>query len=293
MPLRVFGAIAVLTWAVAITAVAVVLWHRTITRATTHAAMSIEPATYAGRAVLMIAAHPDDVVGASGGFVAALADAGARVAVLVLTNGDAGCNASLTPAECAKIRAEEEANSDAVLGVHKSNVTVLQRFRDNHLWDDTYPAYAVVREIVTHVRAVQPYAVFTFTPDPAWGLNPSAGYDDMRFHPDHQRAGLLVASTIAGYSCSDAAIYNASLGPVWQPTELWFWAFGSPTVCFPLSDSLLRRKQSAFLQHRSQYSDPSALLRWVATFAGLVAQNCGLAAGEWAEGFRPFLHPTG
>ena len=242
--------------------------------------------SFANRSVLFIAAHPDDVVGANGGFVASLSEVGANISVLIITNGNAGCNTSLSKAECAAVRRLEEIDCDGVLGVPSTQIKILD-FDDNHSWDGTYLPRDIVAYIVRSVRDVQPFAVFTFFPQPEWSLDPKRGYDDMGFHPDHQCVGNLVASAIAGFSASDPAIYNNSYGTAFQPEQLWFWKFSKPPFCFAISENLLMVKTAAFLKHRSQYSgNGSTLVQWMREFSSLVGVDCGC---EWAEGFHRYF----
>ena len=243
---------------------------------------------YANKNILMIAAHPDDVVGANGGFVFELTESGANVSVLIITNGNAGCNQSITKEECGDIRRGEEKACDAVLGVNPKYVTVLNFF-DNHLWDGTYNTTSIVEQIVLAVRATQPYAIFTFYPDPMWNLSPRDGYDDMGFHPDHQFVGKAVASAVAGFSVSDLSIYNASFGPSWSPTELWFWNFFKPPYCLILSSAALAAKVDGFLEHRSQYTNRSDMVDWITQFSLIIGANCGFGRGIAAEGFQRFI----
>jgi LmbE family N-acetylglucosaminyl deacetylase len=162
-------------------------------------------------------------------------------------------------------------------------------FFDNHVWDGTYPTTSIIEAIVRSVRLVQPFAVFSFFPDPMWGLDPKAGYDDMGFHPDHQFVGKAVASSVAGYSVSDLSIYNASFGPPWSPSELWFWKFQFPTFCLRLSQEALNAKIHGFLQHKSQYSNATELTEWVTGFSRLIGSNCGFGDSTLAEGFQRYF----
>jgi len=249
----------------------------------------MDASLYAKKSVMMIAAHPDDVAGANGAFVAALTAAGANVSVLILTNGNAGCSDNISMAMCAAVRRGEEIACDGILGVPAGQVSVLSFF-DNHLWDDTYPTFEVMAAIVRGLRQVRPDVVFTFYPDPMWRLKPSLGYDDMGFHPDHQRTGFLVSSAVSGFASSDSRIYNRSYGEPWQPSEMWYWQFGKPTHCYRLTPEELALKIRAFEEHRSQYTDPLEVADWIKEFSILVGSNCGgIGIGIPAEGFERYL----
>jgi len=269
--------------------------YKTVSRSSTNNAKATASPmnlnAYAGQNVLMIAPHPDDVVGANGGFVRSITSLvpPANVSVLILTNGNAGCNSSISKAECAELRRGEEKACDAVLGVNTDQVTVLDFF-DNHLWDGTYPTRSIIEVIVMGVRSTKPFAVFTFYPDPMWNLSPLLGYDDMGFHPDHQFTGKAVASAVAGFSVSDPAIYNASYGEPWSPTELWYWQFYNPTHCLQLTSAALEAKEQGFLKQRTQYTKSSDIVSWVSEFSNLIGRNCGYDGDNIAaEGFQRFV----
>src|SRR5436305_631298 len=68
--------------------------------------------------VLVITAHPDDVDYGAGGTVAAWTAAGVEVAYCIVTDGDAGGeDPTITRAEMAQTRREEQRKAAAILGV--------------------------------------------------------------------------------------------------------------------------------------------------------------------------------
>src|SRR5947199_1829171 len=77
-----------------------------------------QPMTTTTGRVLVVAAHPDDADFLAGGTVARLAKEGREVAYVILTNGNKGSgDRSVTSAQLAPIREEEQRRAAHVLGV--------------------------------------------------------------------------------------------------------------------------------------------------------------------------------
>jgi LmbE family N-acetylglucosaminyl deacetylase len=121
-------------------------------------------------ALLAVFAHPDDESLASGGLLALAADAGARVAVLCLTRGeaaDAGANEAVRRA-LAEQRTRELHEAAAVLGV--TDVEVLDHPDGMLPWLDRESLEADIRRSIARIA---PDVVVTFGPD------------GLYWHPDH------------------------------------------------------------------------------------------------------------
>src|SRR2546428_13679120 len=68
--------------------------------------------------VMVIVAHPDDAASWVGGTVAKLAAEGKTTSYVIVTNGDKGsADRSMSPQALARIRAEEQREAAAILGV--------------------------------------------------------------------------------------------------------------------------------------------------------------------------------
>jgi LmbE family N-acetylglucosaminyl deacetylase len=186
---------------------------------------------------LVVLAHPDDELNAAG-LVQRLRAAGARVDLLVLTDGaanpwtDASAVGARTPFEC---RADEVRASAAVLGVGE---VLLPGFPDSRLRQHLDAAAAVVRAEVSKRR---PGLVVGFD---ARGING---------HPDH----------VAAHQALRRALTDVADGPALAmllPPPPFSWALGAgfrwsepPTVAtLTLSDDELSHKVAAFEAHRSQ-----------------------------------------
>lgn len=158
---------------------------------------------WAGKRLLFMHAHTDDMECASGGLIAQLKDV-AEIFVVILTNGDKGCSndavcGNSTNEEIAAIRQTEQLNSAAILGIPKENVVFLP-YEDCQL--NSYPEQNVVRELVTNIRRIQPHIVFTWDPAPRFELIPSQGWGDIGYHPDHQTSGKRTLDAVSSFTFS-------------------------------------------------------------------------------------------
>jgi bacillithiol biosynthesis deacetylase BshB1 len=129
---------------------------------------------------LAIGAHPDDAELFAGGTLACMAAAGARVAVLDLTRGEAATLGS------PELRAREAAEAARILGLQPREQLAL---RDGGLANDDAQRQAVVEAI----RRLRPRLVLTH------------GGEDR--HPDHRAAHALVRdavffANVAGYQAA-------------------------------------------------------------------------------------------
>ena len=120
--------------------------------------------------VLVVCAHPDDESFGLGAVLAALADAGARLAVLCFTRGEAS-TLHAAPGDLGAVRARELSSAAAHLGVERAE---LLTYPDGGLNDQP------LEELAGHVRrlveAVGADTLLVFDPGGITG------------HPDHRRA---------------------------------------------------------------------------------------------------------
>ena len=177
--------------------------------------------------VLVTYAHPDDEGFASGGTLALLVHAGARITLVCATNGDVGeiSDPSLaTPATLGQVRQDELRQAMAITGI--KDVRFLN-YRDSGMagTPDNQHAHAllqadptrVVEQLVAIIREVRPDVVITH--------DPTGGYG----HPDHTT--MCQHATTAFTRAGDAAAYlqrQAQGLPPWTPRLLYY-------VCFPRS----------------------------------------------------------
>lgn len=130
------------------------------------------------------------------------------------------------------------------------------------------------RRITAVVRMVKPHIVFTHYPYPNLAAQPTcngdcpapASWDDMGFHPDHQRVGWHAMNALygGGSAAGNDLVFDdlAFAGLLkWTIEELYFFAMPSTSGVAPithyqvLDENLYEAKLQAILAHRSQFLD--------------------------------------
>jgi LmbE family N-acetylglucosaminyl deacetylase len=183
----------------------------------------LNPAAWASAVIL--AAHPDDEVLGAGGVICMLAEAGARLRLVSVTDGEASHPGHSDPAQLADRRAQERAEALMRLGAADAEVIRLGR-PDSGLAGREDDLGAELEDLVTGFAAC---------------LAPWPG----DVHADHEAVGRAAARTASRVVCY----------PVW----MWHWSRpGDPRVPWrqavqvPLPEALAHRKQSAIGCFRSQ-----------------------------------------
>lgn len=139
-----------------------------------------------GELVLVFAPHPDDDVIACGGTIAARVDAGARVVIVVSTDGSMSHSAVLgihhdpTPEELTRVRRGEACAAAEVMGVAAQDVYFLG-FPDTRLVDSLPEFHAAVAAVLDQHRDV----VEVFLPHEVHELN-----------ADHRLTGEVVLACL-------------------------------------------------------------------------------------------------
>lgn len=171
---------------------------------------------YAGKTVVAVGAHPDDLEISMGGTLALLAEAGARVIMTVLAVPN-----DLT------IRRREAEDAAAILG---ARLEVLQSDRCMRVEDMRMSE--IVGRLDNIVRDYQPSAIFT--------------HSVMEFHDDHLRTHQAVLSTLrikptdVYFFCPSTCKPNIY---AWQPR---IWVNVSSTI---------EKKIASIAAHKSQFCD--------------------------------------
>ena len=255
------------------------------------------------KVVLALVPHPDDAEFYAGGLLAKLAAEGARVQIVVATDGRRGSFEADSETLIAT-RAEEMRRAAAVLGAEPP---ILLGYPDGEL--DTLPAGVLRAQFIRAIRRLKPDVVVAQDP-----------YAPIEPHPDHR---------VVAWAATEALTF-ASL-PLYHPEHLaegltphlvvekYFYA-NVPTLanrCVDISE-YLARKWAALAEHKSQVSflvagvlheaeaaglnpqamfgdgvaDPAALLGWaVQAEAAKTGQQFGVQYGEVYrfERFTPLI----
>ena len=194
---------------------------------------------------MVVSAHPDDPEFGAGGSVARLADAGAEVVYVIVTDGtQGGEDPRQKDSELKAIREREQRAAARVLGVKK--VEFLGN-KDGHLTHDLKLRHDIVRMIRKH----KPELVITHIPGRVLDA-PMGGS-----HPDHLATGEATLAAVYPDARNPRA-FRSLLKEGFEPhvvKEVWipFWTAGDYFVDIT---STLERKFKALYKHKSQVSKP-------------------------------------
>lgn len=219
---------------------------------------------------MVVFAHPDDAEIGSGGVVAKWIEAGCEVAYVLCTNGDAGTGErSLTPAQLAARRAEEQRAAADAMGVKH---LVMLGYPDG-LLEDTR---AFLGDVVRAIRQYRPHTVFVHDP-----------YRIKNFqHRDHRKAGLTTTDAVYPFARDHLhfpeQITQEGLAPH-KVRELWYWGADEPNIIVDVTEAI-ERQIAALVRHESQLpgfnvADGETIAVRVRRGAGELARGHGFEYG--------------
>lgn len=192
--------------------------------------------------VLVVTPHPDDAENGAGGTIAQWARQGRRVVLVVCTNGDKGTSdRSVRPADLAVLRAQEQRQAAAALGVAE---VVFLDFPDQGLEDGSEFREKLVRQIRRH----RPHTVLTMDP-----------YRRYIRHRDHEVCGRVTMDAIFP-SARDHLAFPEHLAEGLEPhavRELYLWGTDEPDTFLDITDTFTV-KMDALYCHASQMKRPRA-----------------------------------
>jgi len=225
--------------------------------------------------VMVVSAHPDDPDFGAGGSIARLADSGAEVTYVIVTDGrQGGEDPRQKDSELVAIRAREQRAAAKVLGVKRVEFL---GYKDGHL----SPDLKLRRDIVRQIRKYKPELVITHIPGRVLDA-PMGGS-----HPDHLAVGEATMAAVYPDSRNPRA-FRSLLKEGFQPhevKEVWipFWTLGDYLVDITPT---LDRKIEALRKHRSQVSKPGR--EWdFEKFMRKRHRDVGKKAGyQYAESFK-------
>jgi LmbE family N-acetylglucosaminyl deacetylase len=187
---------------------------------------------------MVIFAHPDDAEIGSGAVAAKWVAAGCEITYVLCTNGAAGtADRSLTPAELARKRADEQRAAADFMGVTH---VVMLGYPDGELEETR----EFLGDVVRAIRRYQPHTVFVHDP-----------YRIRSFqHRDHRKAGLVTTDAVYPYARDHLHFPEHITRDGLEPhkvRELWYWGMDEPNVIVDVTDSI-DRQIAALVRHESQ-----------------------------------------
>jgi LmbE family N-acetylglucosaminyl deacetylase len=187
---------------------------------------------------MVIFAHPDDAEIGSGGVVARWVAAGCEVTYVLCTSGDAGtADRSLTAADLARKRADEQQVAAEFMGVKH---LVMLGYPDGALEETR----AFLGDVVRAIRQYRPHTVFVHDPYRIHGFQ----------HRDHRKAGIVTTDAVYPYARDHLHFGEHLVAEGLEPhkvRELWYWGMDEPDVIVDVSDSI-DRQIAALVRHESQ-----------------------------------------
>jgi LmbE family N-acetylglucosaminyl deacetylase len=198
----------------------------------------LEIVTEVPERAMVIFAHPDDAEIGSGAVAAKWVAAGCEITYVLCTNGAAGtADRSLTPAELARKRADEQRAAADFMGVAH---VVMLGYSDGELEETR----EFLGDVVRAIRRYQPHTVFVHDP-----------YRIRSFqHRDHRKAGLVTTDAVYPYARDHLHfpehITRDGLDPH-KVRELWYWGMDEPNVIVDVTGSI-DRQIAALVRHESQ-----------------------------------------
>jgi LmbE family N-acetylglucosaminyl deacetylase len=217
--------------------------------------------------VLAIQPHYDDNDIAAGGTLAALADAGAEVYYLSVTDDLVGViDQSLTEEEMKAQIVAEQQEAGAIIGVKKSF----------NLWfpdAGEYTHHHVRAGIVQHIRMLRPDFIFTCDP-----------WTPYEAHRDHIKTGLAVAESVLIFNLRRIKT-DPQVDAAFEPYELGgiaFYASAYSNTVFDISKTR-EKKYAAIACYRAQLS-PNDVAQ--------ISMMLDIKERDWAKD-EPFSHGEG
>ena len=225
----------------------------------------LEIVTDAPDRAMVIFAHPDDAEIGSGGVIARWVKAGCEVTYVLCTNGDAGTgDRTLTPAQLAQKRADEQLAAADFMGVKH---VVMLGYPDGSLEDTR----EFLGDVVKAIRQYRPHTVFVHDPYRVHGFQ----------HRDHRKAGITATDAVYPYARDHLHFPEHVMRDGLEPhrvRELWYWGMDEPNVIVDVTESI-ERQIAALVRHESQM--PGFNVPAGSTIGERVKKN----AGEHAKGY--------
>lgn len=240
--------------------------------------MNVSPEDHKGPGdrIMVIVAHPDDAEFMCAGSVAAWTKEGREVVYVLVTSGDKGTeDATIIPAEFAKLREQEQRNVCDLLGVGEIEFL---RHEDGMVQNDLQ----LRKDIVRVIRKHKPSAVITQNPMARWMGN----YVN---HPDHRNTGDATMDAVFP-SARDVHMFpellvNEGLGPHIVDHLYLGDRSEDADIVFDITGTM-DTKVSALKAHVSQVADPENVGVFLRENAKAIGERVGIGL---AESFKYFF----
>ncbi len=183
--------------------------------------------------VLTIGAHPDDAEFGAGATLARWADQGAKITIVVVTDGSKG---SWDPHEdqVALVERRKDEQRAAATAVGASDIVFL-----GHTDGELEYSGALRNELAELIRRLEPEVVLTHDP-----------WQRYQMHPDHRVTGL--ASVDAVVSAREPLAHSAAGLDHHRPEAIMLWSADEPDHVESVDDRYFNRKIDALMCHSSQ-----------------------------------------
>ena len=233
---------------------------------------------YQARCVMVIVAHPDDAEFMAAGTVAKWAREGKEIIYVLCTSGDKGSSdPSVSPAELARARGEEQKAAASRLGVRE---VVFLGYEDGVLQN----GLELRREIVRQIRRFKPDVVVCQDPTTRWSAQ---GYLN---HPDHRAAGDAALDAVYP-SARDPHVFPELLAEGLEPhkvREVYVGGTNSADTWMDIGDTI-DVKIEALRAHESQVGNGARpdwdIEKFLRERAQQIAEGHGM---QYAEAFKYF-----
>jgi LmbE family N-acetylglucosaminyl deacetylase len=224
------------------------------------------PDLWQSRRILCVQPHPDDMDVACGGTLARLADTGAEIVLLTVTDGGAGTMVRRDPAELAAVRRQEQEAAGRIIGVRE------YRWLD-YPDAELLPEAKLQHDLIQVLREVRPDTVFT--------VDPWLPYEA---HPAHRSVGLCTAAAVLFGNMPNIGPPPSTGAPLHSPARIVF-AFTARPNTFVDVTAVWERRLQAVRAHASQF--PEQVWPFYEAYLTQKARDLGPRAGaEFAEALK-------
>jgi LmbE family N-acetylglucosaminyl deacetylase len=233
------------------------------------------PDMFSAKRILCIQPHYDDNDIGAGATLALLAEKGAELIYLTVTDDLMGVvDACLSPAQAAEALKRDQAAAAKIIGVK-------DQIRLGYPDAGEYSYFAVWRDLLKHIRVVKPD--FIFAPDP-W-LTYEA-------HRDHYTTGLAAASAASLFGLTRIPSSDPAVDSAYEPHHLpgiAFYFTREPNFISDV-DAAWEKKVEAVKCYEAQF-DPDGMEQMLFALDLKARQFAERHGCERAEGLK-VLHPA-